>query len=148
MEALGTEHYHSRALSFGAGHTRDPRKRPSARSALEDPWLAAGSVQQRADGEQLGRVVQRLQRYNQQNAFRRTVLDMMVRARAPIRTSFARALLRSACAVVVVPGTHTHAHTHTHTRTHMTRIDEHTPTHSRCTRARAARTHARTTAFV
>jgi hypothetical protein len=55
---------------------RDPRKRPSAREALQDPWLL-GNVKQRSRGAQLSSVVQRLQRYNQQNVFKRTVLDMM-----------------------------------------------------------------------
>ena len=61
---------------------RDPKHRPSAQEALKHPWLAKGKgkgagVAQRALGPQLGQVVQRLQQYSQQNAFKKTVLDMM-----------------------------------------------------------------------
>jgi hypothetical protein len=56
--------------------TRNPRQRPSARDALQHPWLV-GDVKQRGKGAQLNTVVQRLQRYNQQNVFKRTILDMM-----------------------------------------------------------------------
>eukprot|EP00201_Polytomella_parva_P018472 CAMPEP_0175055060 /NCGR_PEP_ID=MMETSP0052_2-20121109/9860_1 /TAXON_ID=51329 ORGANISM="Polytomella parva, Strain SAG 63-3" /NCGR_SAMPLE_ID=MMETSP0052_2 /ASSEMBLY_ACC=CAM_ASM_000194 /LENGTH=537 /DNA_ID=CAMNT_0016319843 /DNA_START=31 /DNA_END=1640 /DNA_ORIENTATION=+ len=57
--------------------TKDPLKRPSAREALTHPWLK-GEVDQRHRGVPLRRtVVQRLQRFGVENAFRRTVLDMI-----------------------------------------------------------------------
>ena len=65
---------------------RDPRQRPSARAALQHKWLAGDVTQRHAAGAaggpnggagQLGAVVARLQRYNQQHAFKRTILDMM-----------------------------------------------------------------------
>lgn len=63
-------------------YCRDPATRPTARDALSHPWLAKGrgkgaGLKQRGVGDQLGTVVQRLQRYSQQNAFKKTVLDMM-----------------------------------------------------------------------
>ncbi|KAF6254545.1 hypothetical protein COO60DRAFT_312479 [Scenedesmus sp. NREL 46B-D3] len=56
---------------------KDPRQRPSAREALQHPWLRKGNARQRVQGAQLTQVVQRLQRHSQQNVFKKTVLDMM-----------------------------------------------------------------------
>ena len=57
---------------------KDPSKRPTAKEALQHPWLKEGKKTQRKEGKQLGRsVVQRLQRYAVGNAFKKTVLELM-----------------------------------------------------------------------
>lgn len=70
---------------------KDPSLRPTARQALEHPWLKGGKMTQRRQGKQLGAtVVQRLQRYGQVNAFKRGVLDMI--ANELIRSALSQGL--------------------------------------------------------
>ncbi len=57
--------------------SRDPAKRPTARDALQHPWLR-GRVDERASGRPLDdQVVARLQRFAQSSVFKRTVLEAM-----------------------------------------------------------------------
>lgn len=57
---------------------RDPRKRPTAREALQHPWLR-GSVAERRTGRPLNlNVVQRIQRYGRSDVLKRGLLEMMV----------------------------------------------------------------------
>eukprot|EP00798_Chlamydomonas_sp_ICE-L_P014541 gene14541-20581_t len=54
---------------------RNPNKRPTAKSALKDPWLK-GDVRDRSNGNKLARsVVQRIQRFTQASHFKRFVLE-------------------------------------------------------------------------
>jgi calcium-dependent protein kinase len=56
---------------------RDPAKRPTAREALQHPWLR-GDSQDRARGKPLdASVVQRLQRFAQNSRFKRSVLQLI-----------------------------------------------------------------------
>jgi calcium-dependent protein kinase len=56
---------------------RDPAKRPTAREALQHPWLK-GDSQDRARGKPLdASVVQRLQRFAQNSRFKRSVLQLI-----------------------------------------------------------------------
>lgn len=56
---------------------KDPKKRPSAREALNHPWLK-GSIKDRHRGTPLSLgVVQRIQRFSQASIFKRTVLELM-----------------------------------------------------------------------
>jgi len=57
--------------------TKDPKQRPTAKQALEHHWVQ-GRVAQRREGKPLAStIVQRLQRYSAENAFKRTILDMI-----------------------------------------------------------------------
>lgn len=57
--------------------TKDPKKRPSAREALNHPWLK-GTIKDRHRGTPLSLgVVQRIQRFSQASVFKRTVLELM-----------------------------------------------------------------------
>lgn len=57
---------------------KDHSKRPSAREALQHPWLQGPGTSERGKGKKLSMgVVQRIQRYSQGSAFKRGVLDMI-----------------------------------------------------------------------
>jgi hypothetical protein len=69
------------ALSPSSRH-RDPEKRPTAREALQHPWLAGGTVADRGTGAPLHHtVVQRIQRFAQGvaqgNALRRSIFELI-----------------------------------------------------------------------
>jgi calcium-dependent protein kinase len=56
---------------------KDPHKRPSAKEALDHPWLQ-GNIQERHKGVPLSlAVVQRIQRFSQASVFKRTVLELI-----------------------------------------------------------------------
>mmetsp|Transcript_11822 Transcript_11822/g.32269 ORF Transcript_11822/g.32269 Transcript_11822/m.32269 type:complete len:1088 (+) Transcript_11822:41-3304(+) len=56
---------------------KDPHQRLNAQQALEHPWIQ-GKKKQRTEGKPLaGTIVQRLQRFGTESAFKRTVLDMI-----------------------------------------------------------------------
>eukprot|EP01025_Chloroclados_australasicus_P037808 TRINITY_DN3866_c0_g4_i1.p1 TRINITY_DN3866_c0_g4~~TRINITY_DN3866_c0_g4_i1.p1 ORF type:complete len:632 (-),score=82.18 TRINITY_DN3866_c0_g4_i1:442-2337(-) len=56
---------------------RDPKKRPTAKEALQHPFLK-GQSNERGQGEPLSlAVVQRIQRFSQAGQFKRTVLEMI-----------------------------------------------------------------------
>lgn len=56
---------------------KDPKKRPSARDALNHPWLK-GTIKDRHTGTPLSLgVVQRIQRFSQASVFKRTVLELI-----------------------------------------------------------------------
>jgi calcium-dependent protein kinase len=57
--------------------SRDPTKRPTAKEALKHPWLK-GDVSERSTGKQIDlSVVQRIQRFAQNNQFKRSVLQLI-----------------------------------------------------------------------
>lgn len=57
---------------------KDPKARPTARQALKHPWLQGPGVAERMHGKPLSlAVVQRIQRYSQGSALKRTVLEMI-----------------------------------------------------------------------
>lgn len=60
---------------------RDPKERPTAKQALQHPWLQGGSVEDRFSTKSKGlktEVVQRIQRYGQSTLVRRTLLEYLV----------------------------------------------------------------------
>ncbi|KAK9904983.1 hypothetical protein WJX75_007021 [Coccomyxa subellipsoidea] len=57
---------------------KDHRLRPSAKDALNHPWLAGGNSADRAKGAPLQQtVVQRIQRFNQGSALKRTIFELI-----------------------------------------------------------------------
>lgn len=65
-------------ITFGyVGLDRDPAQRPSAKEALKHPWLR-GNSSERSTGKQMDlSVVQRIQRFAQNNRFKRSVLQLI-----------------------------------------------------------------------
>lgn len=58
--------------------SKDHTQRPSALQALQHPWLQGPGASERGKGQRLAMgVVQRIQRYSQGSAFKRSVLDMI-----------------------------------------------------------------------
>lgn len=58
---------------------KDPSKRPTAKQALEHPFLKGGKASDRSVGKKLSRsVVQNIQRYAQEGLFKRTMLQSIV----------------------------------------------------------------------
>eukprot|EP01024_Parvocaulis_polyphysoides_P015377 TRINITY_DN16700_c0_g1_i9.p1 TRINITY_DN16700_c0_g1~~TRINITY_DN16700_c0_g1_i9.p1 ORF type:complete len:437 (+),score=81.29 TRINITY_DN16700_c0_g1_i9:273-1583(+) len=55
---------------------RDPEKRPTAKEALQHPFLR-GKITERKTGQPLDSVVQRIQRFSQSGILKRTVLQMI-----------------------------------------------------------------------
>ncbi|GAB4814982.1 hypothetical protein N2152v2_002028 [Parachlorella kessleri] len=57
---------------------KDPAKRPTAKEALKHPWLQGPGSIERMQGRPLSlAVVQRIQRFSQASAFKRTVLELI-----------------------------------------------------------------------
>jgi calcium-dependent protein kinase len=96
---------------------RDPEQRPTAKQALQHPWLKGGTVSERTKGKPLSlSVVQRIQRFSSSSAFKRTILEHIAQdllASRPIaprspgmttpRSPFAGSPARSASAPISCP---------------------------------------------
>ena len=68
---------HSLSSGYFLLCSRDPTKRPTAKEALKHPWLK-GDVSERSTGKQIDlSVVQRIQRFAQNNQFKRSVLQLI-----------------------------------------------------------------------